>query len=649
MKQFIKYGMVCFIITVLAVFICPSRSTYGAKRKSCDIGKGDVVITKNGDYNLVGTTSENTIIVKKGVKANIWIKDLVLDMDIYSEEIPFVIGEKANVVLYVDGKNQINNYAWCDGDYTADAPMDAIRLEKGSKLTISKSSTGILELHANGFGSGIGGQGTLNMDGGTLKVYGGMYGAGIGNAINPSKFFVNINGGMIYAFGGIGLTESDSWVYENVYYNADNVEINDISAKKIVITGGMLIATNTSVTPVNKAGKKLSMQVFNAKKGNLKKITVDKTTYGCKGMKSNGFLALWTPSKNSKIEITYTNGKKDKITCQKGNIIGDKYESDFEFDVTKGSLILFDHGFIYKNHVYDSSCSNGEVRITGTTSDNRIIVDGSVTLVFNSVNVNMNEDSSHSFLTIGLNSDATLLLEGENNFQAGANSSVMLLGNHAKLSIAEKTPDHKLQFVLIEKAKGIIAENGSVVQNSGNILINMSEEAQGIYIGNGATYTLNQGEFNSSSIEGKAIHVSANGSVEVCGGCLTAQTIGYCDEANEEVSDSSSFILTNGTVNVANRMMFYGFTINDGELNCHLLGSGSGSSLSQYGGTINIDRFITNYEVDSDIEEYPYDYNFKTGELEGTAVDKERLYGGTFNESGDVTLEDMMQISFGRC
>ncbi len=649
MKAYVKYGIVCFLITVLTVIICPNYRTNAASRKKCDISKGDIIITKSGDYNLTGFTSEYRIVVENGVKANIWMKDLTIEKGDYPEDIPFVIGEKANVVLYVDGKNQIYNGAWNDGNYSGDAPLDAILLEKGSKLTISKGSTGTLELHADGFGSGIGGHGTLNVNGGTLEVYGGMYGAGIGNTIDSSKFLVNINGGMIYAFGGIGITKCDSWVNQNLYYGASNVKVNDISAKKIVITGGMLIATNTSVTPVNKTGKKLCMQVFNAKKGSLKKITVDKATYGCEGMKSQGYLALWTPSKNSKVEITYINGKKDKITCKQGKIIGDKYESDFVFDITKGSLIIFEDGFIYNNHVYDSSCNNGEVRITGTTSKNTIMVDGSATLVFHSVNVNMKEDSLRPFLTIGSNRDVILLLEGENKFQASGNSSVMLLGNNAILSIADYDPYSKLLFVLSEEAKGINAEYGSVVQNGGNILIKTCEYAQGIYIGNGASYTLNDGELNSNSIEGKAIHVSASGRIEVCGGSLTVENIGYCDEGNEEVRDSSSFILKNGKVNVANRMMFGYFGVYDGELNCHLLGSGSGSNLFQYGGIINIDRYITDYLADSDVMEYPYNYNFKTGELEGTAVEKENLYGGTLKESGNVTLEDMMQISFGRC
>lgn len=161
----------------------PSPTPSLAENK--DLSVGDIIIYKNGTYEIEDVRSEYHIIVKDNVDD----AEIVL----YNTEIisdgPVQIGKNCGVSIVYDGTNTIES--------TSDKP--AVLLPKGSTLNLEGSGT----LSAVSSGAAVGSDntdaGVININSGTLTVRSTGKGAGIGGGNNKNASEININGGTVDA------------------------------------------------------------------------------------------------------------------------------------------------------------------------------------------------------------------------------------------------------------------------------------------------------------------------------------------------------------------------------------------------------------------------------------------------------------------
>mgnify|MGYP002622862197 CR=1 FL=1 len=178
-------------------------------------------ITKDGDYFIVGKVdgsgtpivTNNGISVARGVKANIFLRDINISTNRYGLN---VTGAEVN--LYLDPGQYNNDIVINAGN---GGHCSAVEVPRGSKLTISSvdgdyATTGVLRVTGTMHGAGIGGScsgiadaGDITILGGTIIAQGGSYAAGIGGGSYAGSRGGNcgniaIYGGDVTAIGGLG-------------------------------------------------------------------------------------------------------------------------------------------------------------------------------------------------------------------------------------------------------------------------------------------------------------------------------------------------------------------------------------------------------------------------------------------------------------
>ena len=209
-----------------------------ASTDTYNIANGGININSNTleQYNhatITGSSTTNVILVN-GVEATITISNLDIQIPLVKNDetastwVPAIrLGNGANLNLILEGKNTLKG-----GDMCA-----AIEVPEGCTLTIS--GEGSLKA-TGGEGAGIGASsrrngslGTIVIDGGDIKAYGGGMAAGIGGSAEGGSGTIIINNGTVYAKGGHGSYYKD---IKNVYGGAgigggpygcvDRIEIN---------------------------------------------------------------------------------------------------------------------------------------------------------------------------------------------------------------------------------------------------------------------------------------------------------------------------------------------------------------------------------------------------------------------------------------
>ena len=209
-----------------------------ASTDTYNIANGGININSNTleQYNhatITGSSTTNVILVN-GVEATITISNLDIQIPLVKNDetastwvpaIRLVNNAKLNLIL--EGTNTLKG-----GDMCA-----AIEVPEGCTLTIS--GEGSLKA-TGGEGAGIGASsrrngslGTIVIDGGDIKAYGGEMAAGIGGSAEGGSGTIIINNGTVYAKGGHGSYYKD---IQNVYGGAgigggangcvDRIEIN---------------------------------------------------------------------------------------------------------------------------------------------------------------------------------------------------------------------------------------------------------------------------------------------------------------------------------------------------------------------------------------------------------------------------------------
>jgi hypothetical protein len=209
-----------------------------ASTDTYNIANGGININSNTleqykDATITGSSTTNVILVN-GVEATITISNLDIQIPLVKNDetastwvpaIRLVNNAKLNLIL--EGTNTLKG-----GDMCA-----AIEVPEGCTLTIS--GEGSLKA-TGGEGAGIGASsrrngslGTIVIDGGDIKAYGGEMAAGIGGSAEGGSGTIIINNGTVYAKGGHGSYYKD---IQNVYGGAgigggangcvDRIEIN---------------------------------------------------------------------------------------------------------------------------------------------------------------------------------------------------------------------------------------------------------------------------------------------------------------------------------------------------------------------------------------------------------------------------------------
>ena len=221
-----------------------------------DIANGGININSSTleqykDATITGNSTTNVILVN-GVEATITISNLDIQIPLVKNDetastwvpaIRLVNGAKLNLIL--EGENTLKG-----GDMCA-----AIEVPEGCTLTIS--GEGSLKA-TGGEGAGIGASsrrngslGTIVIDGGDIKAYGGEMAAGIGGSAEGGSGTIIINNGTVYAKGGHGSYYKD---IQNVYGGAGIgggangcVDLIEINGGNVTAYGGY--ATNAGRRP----------------------------------------------------------------------------------------------------------------------------------------------------------------------------------------------------------------------------------------------------------------------------------------------------------------------------------------------------------------------------------------------------------------
>lgn len=631
-----KWLSVTILFFAFFITIVSSKEVKSSERKNYDISEGDIVIKKSGDYNLVGTSSKNKLRINSGAKVNLWIRDLTIAARGYSDDeyiAPIYVENGAELNLIVSGNNTITN-TWLG---------HAIEVVSGAKLSISKNSTGTLTANGSVFGSGIGGNGYVSIAGGSILANGGSYGAGIGNSQEPNSMSLTISGGMVTARSGYTPMEAgtDEITYRAKQY--ENLTVLDVCTASFVINGGDIYVTSTFKQPENPSGEVLYQYLINCNEGTVKSITMNGKDYGFNQFSSKGYLSLWGKI-SSDIAILYENGKKTILSEAYPGILSDDIGNGMTLDLSVSSAEFFEKGFIYQNHLYRTNpWDTLDIKIIGSTNKNRIIVHkGDYTFHLDHVKVDFTEQEQN-FFSIESYGNVTLNFSGVNQITTKKGNHAFFLGYEASLSFVADQEEDVINLYNTNGYGSIFTATGTINQYGGTITTKSMEAGYGMVVGDRGSYHLYGGRYQGSSETAQSIYGHCQMKVYVHGGELIADTIGYVDEGNEEITDDSTFISTGGNVKISQRMIFGKVVIYGGQITAHLLGAGSGTQLYQYAGDIVTGKFITYY----------YDYPPVNYIVNGTvnkesAVNVKNLYGGSFKETNDVTVDELKKIRIGR-
>ena len=231
------------------IALLASTDTYNIANGGININSS--TLEQYNDATITGSSTTNVILVN-GVKATITISNLDIQIphdknDVTASTwVPAIrLVNGANLNLILEGENTLKG-----GDMCA-----AIEVPEGCTLTIS--GEGSLKA-TGGEGAGIGASsrrngslGTIVINGGDIKAYGGMMAAGIGGSAEGGSGTVIINDGTVYAKGGHGSYYQD---INNVYGGAGIgggangcVDLIEINGGNVTAYGGY--ATNAGRRP----------------------------------------------------------------------------------------------------------------------------------------------------------------------------------------------------------------------------------------------------------------------------------------------------------------------------------------------------------------------------------------------------------------
>ncbi len=334
----LRLKLLMSICILIFITMLPAVKSYAGEITVYDIGKGNVVISKSGDYKITGSTKAYTLIVNQGVSANITLSNAsIISNKVKVSPIQIKNGGAANFVL--TGTNTI----------TSKEHGAAIHVPQGARFIISAKSKGTLTATGGFGGAGIGGNcfygenngtGTITIKGGTVNAAGGMMGCGIGGGISDRSFdsipeyncgagTIIISGGKVTAIGGLyssaGIGGSSIEKQGKITISGGEVNASSLwgagiggenkegKGNIIAITGGVVNATGNSCAPG--IGNSLNAQgtVVNISGGTIKA----QGDYGNRQIES--YVIDW--NKETKDTLTTYDIAAEKIVIDGGNVM----------------------------------------------------------------------------------------------------------------------------------------------------------------------------------------------------------------------------------------------------------------------------------------------------------------------------------------
>jgi uncharacterized repeat protein (TIGR02543 family) len=207
-----------------------------------------VTITTTGNYTIIGTTTANRVVVAANVTANITLNGVSIDVSGVSNACAFYItpGAVANITLASGATNTLKSNGQSAG----------LQAPAGATLSIASaagpgSTNGTLDVYAGATGAGLGGGngqigGTITITGGTVKATSynpiitdaGAGGAAIGGGSGAAGGSITISGGAVTATGSANATPAGGGAGIGGGYQGDG--------GTITISGGTVTAYTKS-------------------------------------------------------------------------------------------------------------------------------------------------------------------------------------------------------------------------------------------------------------------------------------------------------------------------------------------------------------------------------------------------------------------
>lgn len=370
-----------------------------------------VYVNTNGqNYEVYGTTTENTLTVKSD--AQITLKDLTADCT-GSKNSPISIAPGVSAVITLQGENTL----------TGGEGAPAIHVPAGAKLTIGGS--GVLNAKASGTAAAIGGReyeenGKITIEGGTLNLTANLAAVGAGLGAETPEGSIVVTGGSIYANGS-----------ENVF----------------------------GTTPVNGEGETLSRVVI--KPNSAENVKVDGEDYHVNTANADGKLYLYLVSGKHTVKA----GKDDYLVepvriadTENGSVTLELSDDDGYLALASGDMLV--EGSVVRVRTNpDDGYSLFEGPQTGTYRAEQ--KDGKLTLA--PVNVSANVYNDAWIPEIQEDSDSGD--KGEENKSFTGNYSAEIKGSYTMNLGAAKKGDNIVSFRAM--GKGMTAEiliNGTPVK-----------------------------------------------------------------------------------------------------------------------------------------------------------------------------------------
>lgn len=443
------------------------------------------IITQK-DSGAAPITNKNILVT--GGTQNITLLNVNIDGSGSDGVFAFSIAAGAAVNLTLEGKNTLKSGAICAG----------FEVPHGAALTVTAESTGSLNVYGGKNGAGIGGGsggagGTISINGGTVTAYGGKSSAGIGGGSGEASGNITISGGSVKTVDANGNFSVSGSITDGKGHIEHCVTLN---------TG---FGANAAVLCSVNDGKRFS----------------------CK-TDSDGRLYLWMPEGRSNVKIYYDSFRYtfsvSSLTANISATLDDKSKK-VALNIENDSISFSDGTVTQGIRAYMTD----EAVIFGTSGSNTVSVsEGTHSITLDNLNINV----SACAFSISSGASVTLLLENENTLKSGYSYAGLHVPDNALLIIAAQSTG-SLNAIGGEGGAGM---GGNFEQREREYLENENHDKKscsGNITINGGTVTASGGSCQHSICGGAGIGGAGShclegsiggdgGNITISGGTVTA-------------------------------------------------------------------------------------------------------------------------------
>lgn len=360
---------------------------------------GNIVITENGSYTILGDSTSAGVSVASGVTADVTMSNVDIDVSGANGKSAFSIASGASVNLTLSGANTLKS-----GQYRA-----GIQVPSGASVSITGTGSDSLTVNGGCEGAGIGGSkcngGAITISGGIVIATGGQYGTGIGGGDYGAGCKLMIAGGTVTATGGQGCDGIGG---------AGTGDSNGTT----VITGGSVYASSVPGGVTDGSGNAeycvTASTTFGANAAVTGSVNVGPTSDMQTDSKGN--LYFWMPSTgvamveyNSAYYCTHVSGITGNITAS--------LSAMQTLDISTGSIVLADGKITQGSNTYSVNGCVITQSASGSTSNIVSVTGGTHCVVLKDVDI---EYSSGCAFGLSGSSTVAIALCGDNTLTSGS-------------------------------------------------------------------------------------------------------------------------------------------------------------------------------------------------------------------------------------